>query len=446
MVRAILIGAGQFGTSLLAQAARLPDLEVSVVCDREIRALAGALEQDGLVPGAAYCTGRSEALGTLRAGGTVLADQPELALELPADILVEATGQPVAAAAHAARAIQNGLHVAMVSKESDVTVGPVLAARAATADVIYTPVDGDQPSLLIGLIDRLRGLGLEVVAAGKSSEYDLVFTPSEGRLRIRDDAYPAVGLEGCFHMAGEPAATLRQRDEVLADVPRRGAPDFCEMGIVVNATGLAVDRPDLHAPILRPVDLAEVFRPEADGGVLGRAGVVDIFHALRRDDEASFAGGVFVVVRCHHRPTWELLREKGHVVSRDGRHAAIYQPSHLLGVEAVGSILRAVRERRPTPGYTPRPVIDLAGRAARALAAGHPLGLAERHEIGGLEPLLVPAGPVSADRPLPFYLAAGGQLAEPLEAGAIVTAGRVAPAPDDPLRTLRAEQDRTFFS
>ncbi len=63
----------------------------------------------------------------------------------------------------------------MVSKEADSVVGPYLSQRANKAGVVATPVDGDQPSLLIGLLCWARLLGLNVVAAGKSSEYDFVY-------------------------------------------------------------------------------------------------------------------------------------------------------------------------------------------------------------------------------------------------------------------------------
>ncbi|MDX1541224.1 MAG: homoserine dehydrogenase [Geminicoccaceae bacterium] len=445
-VAAILIGAGQFGTSLLAQARHVPGLALSVVCDRAIAALRRPLEEQGLLDDPAPCSSRSEALAALRLGRTVLVDDAELALELPADILIEATGEPAVAGANAARAIECGLHVAMVSKEADVTVGPALAARAAAADVVYTPVDGDQPSLLLRLIDRMRGLGFEIVAAGKSSEYDLIYTADDRTVRVLSERHPADGLDQLLDLGDAPTSTLEQRAALLSGVRRRGAPDFCEMGIVVNGAGLAVDRPDLHAPIVRPKELADVFCPARDGGLLGRPGVVDVFHALRAADEASFAGGVFVVVQGDHRPTFELLREKGHVVSRDGRYLAVYRPAHLLGVEAVGTILRAVRERRGTPGCTPRPVVDLAGRATGTLGSGTRLNLAERHEIDGLEPLLVAAGPLQGDRPVPFYLAAGRSLARPLEAGALLTAAHLEPIDDDPLITLRREQDQAFFA
>ena len=42
--------------------------------------------------------------------------------------------------------------------------------------------------------------------------------------------------------------------------------------------------------------------------------------------EVSFAGGVFVVVRCTDGATWRVLEEKGHVLSRSGRAGLIFNP------------------------------------------------------------------------------------------------------------------------
>ena len=53
----------------------------------------------------------------------------------------------------------------------------------------------------------------------------------------------------------------------------------------------------------------------------------------------SFAGGVFVIVRCENSKTWELLRGKGHVVARNTKAAMLFIGQHTLGVEAPMSIL-----------------------------------------------------------------------------------------------------------
>ncbi len=100
---------------------------------------------------------------------------------LPLDVVLEATGDPEAGARHAEMAIAAGHHVVMVTKETDSVIGPILSRMARDRGVVVAPVDGDQPSLLIGLATWAQVIGLRIVAAGKSSEYDFVFDPDTGR-------------------------------------------------------------------------------------------------------------------------------------------------------------------------------------------------------------------------------------------------------------------------
>ena len=46
-----------------------------------------------------------------------------------------------------------------------------------------------------------------------------------------------------------------RRAKAIAALPQRTVPDFCEMALVANATGLMPDRPDFHAPLTRAVEL-----------------------------------------------------------------------------------------------------------------------------------------------------------------------------------------------
>jgi len=136
------------------------------------------LDAGGAPGDVTICDSRLEALEALDRGQTALVPDAALIMDLPLDVVVEATGDPQVAAANATAAIDAGKHVAMVSKEADCVVGPALYEKARRAGLVHTPVDGDQPSLLVRLIAWARGLGLEVIAAGKSSEYDFVFDPA----------------------------------------------------------------------------------------------------------------------------------------------------------------------------------------------------------------------------------------------------------------------------
>ena len=87
-------------------------------------------------------------------------EDPDLMMDLPLDVIVEATGNTTAGAVHTLSALKNGKHVVMITKETEIVVGPVLRRMARRAGLVYTGADGDQPALLIALIDWCRHLRL----------------------------------------------------------------------------------------------------------------------------------------------------------------------------------------------------------------------------------------------------------------------------------------------
>ena len=87
------------------------------------------------------------------------------------DIIVEATGNPIAAVEHALAAFKNGKHVVMVTVEADAMCGPLLARRAREAGVVYSLAYGDQPALICDLVDWARAAGFSVVAAGRGHKW-----------------------------------------------------------------------------------------------------------------------------------------------------------------------------------------------------------------------------------------------------------------------------------
>ncbi len=443
-VVAALLGCGEFGLSLIAQARRLRGLRIVAALDLDTARVATALTADG-VPHA-RCEGPGEIRNALAAGGIALTSHLDDLLAIPGlELVVEATGHPEGAARHALAAIAAGKHVAMVSKEAECVVGPLLAARARTAGLCYTLVEGDQPALLVSLISWAQTLGLPILAAGKSSEYDYVFDPATGRTRWLAEEVMSPALAPLMTLGDNPMATIAARAEALAALPQRTVPDYCEMALVANATGMPIARPDFHAPLARTPELPQLYGLRREGGLLERSGVIDVFNCLRRPDEASFAGGVFVVVELADRRTGDLFAGKGIPVSRDRHRALIYNPSHLLGVEAPISAMAAGRLGHAVPDSGYRPVVDLVARAARDLPAGRILTMeGNRHVVPGLDALLLPAAPARGAAPAPYYLAVGQRLRRPVAAGSLISCDDLEPAADSLLWQLRAEQDMMF--
>jgi predicted homoserine dehydrogenase-like protein len=182
-VRAGLIGAGHFATAIVTQAAAMRRMDLPVVAEVDVNLarkaflLAGYAEED-----IRSCCSRGEALTALERGQRVVLPDAMLMMDLPIDVVIECTGVPEAAARHCEAAIRHGKHVANVTKEMDVVIGPLLKHLADRAGVVYSTVDGDQPGLLIGLVEWARELGLEVLSGGKSIDGEFTYDAAAGRL------------------------------------------------------------------------------------------------------------------------------------------------------------------------------------------------------------------------------------------------------------------------
>jgi len=444
-VETALVGAGAFGRSFLGQGQRMPLMNARIAVDRDATIAAAAFAAVGVSEAEiASCATPEEATAAWEAGRFIATHRLDTVLHLPFDVLVEASGHPEAGAVMARAAIEHGKHVAMVSKEVDSVVGGLLSARAEACGVVCTPVDGDQPALLIDLVTWAETLGMEVIAAGKSSEYDFVYDPATGRITTEAGTAAVPEFGEVWDLGCEPVAETLARRTAMVRLPTVAVPDLCEMAVVANATGLLPDVPGFHAPILRVSEIPTVFDVAAEGGILAGPRRIDVFNCLRLPHETSFAGGVFVTVRCTDAETWALLKGKGHVVSRSGTCGLIYLPRHLLGLEAPISVLDAVLHRVSVAGrVTPR--VDLVARAPADLPDGHVLAMGgHHHSIADVTPELVPAAPLADHRPAPFYLIANRALRRPVRKGQAICFADVMIPDDAPLLQLRREQDALF--
>ena len=410
-IRMALVGPkGGFGRSLLVQCRALPKLKIVALCDLDIHGTLDALRSLGYPDDTAVvCNDAADVRAAVEAGRIALVGDHALLNDIALDIVVEATGHPEISVQIAENALKRGVHVAMATKETDSVVGPYLNRLALQHNVVYTTPDGDQPSNLIGLVTWARVLGFEVVAAGKSSEYDFIYDPVEETIDYLDQRHAAPALASAWTLGDDVAATLAARSRALSMLPQSATPDYCELNVVANSTGLLPAADALNYPLARIAELADIFIPKEDGGILERTGVVDVFNCLRRPDDVSFGGGVFVVVRCKDDETWQLLKQKGHLVSRNGRYACIYSPFHLMGLETPTSLFSAVLLGQPTGSADQLPHAQMVARVGRDFKAGETLAMGgHHHTIEGVTPLLIDR--VKADGLAPFYLAANKRL------------------------------------
>ncbi|MBE1514449.1 homoserine dehydrogenase [Nesterenkonia halotolerans] len=421
-VRFALTGAaGGYARTLLAQSALSKHVEPAVLCDRDTDKVFALCRELGYSEHQLQICTPSEDLESIPDETIAIVPDLEMLINAQYEVLVEATGNPTAGTQVAREALAHQRHVVMVSKEVESVSGVELAEQARSLGVVYTPAHGDQPANLIEWYERVTGWGLEVVALGKSGEYDLIYSTSKATLSYLDREIPAPEMAELLDLGSNVQETLNRRAELATTLPRKAAADYCEMAVVASWTGTSADTESMHYPIARIQELADIYSTRLEGGILNAHGIVDVFSALRVDGEASFAGGVFVVVRTHDSGTWEILRGKGHVVSRSGRFACLYLPYHLMGIETVETIFaasqgRAVSDRMPTSN------VLLAGRAETDLPSGTVLHMGgHHHEVEGVLPVLLNTAEHPESAAAPLYAAAHNTLTRDVKKGALIT-------------------------
>jgi len=412
-IRVAVIGTGEYGETLVGQLLQIRGMWPAVVCDLDLERAARAYTLGGVDSECIEAADRLPRLARRVAEGrpTTTADL-DLAVRAPVDVVVDCTGEPDTGCEVALRAIENGRSVVMVNVEADVTAGPQLAERARRAGVVYTLADGDQPSLIVGLVDWARCLGLEVVAAGK---WTMRHSAEEAAAQLAVEPHPK-------------ASTYTYLD---------GSKTQIEMASAANAAGLTVDVPGMHGRVLALEEMPCVLRPAAAGGILGQGGVVDYVNnrsPASETIEPRLGGGVWAVVTCGSRRGLEVMSQKGVVTSADGTHALLYRPNHLVGVETPWSIMKAVLEGVPTAAPGPQAQVEVVALAKADLRAGQTLGGLGTADTAGIAVRAEDATPSGA---LPVGLAAGVRLGKDVAAGTPLTYEMVAQAPDSLAWRLR---------
>lgn len=417
-----IIGATRgYGYTLLAQIPKVELMELRLISSRHtdecVEVLTGlGYQKDSIV----ICENKDDIAHAPKDAVLIVKDY-RLSLEADITALVECTGNTAVSSDVSVDALKRGINVYMVSKETDSVCGTMLNQIAAESGAVYSLVNGDQPRNLLDLYSWGKLLGLDIVAAGKASEYDFVWDPDtdeftymEGEEKPHENI---PGMKEFWHYKGRE--TLKGREKLLEKYLAVISADLCEMNLVSNVTGLLPSAPRLSYPIAKISELADIFIPEEDGGILKKTGVVDVFCNLRAPDEASFAGGEFIIVRCENAAVWDLLRGKGHVVSQNGKYACLYLPYHYMGLETPVSILLGDLMGIGTHEEC-RQVSVMAGVAQEDIPKGTVLKVhGHHHSIDGLVPELWEKK--DAKEVAPFYLLNGMTLLKDVKQGEPVT-------------------------
>ena len=417
-VRVGLIGAGKFGSMFLSQAPSTTGIEVRVIADLDPDRARAACRAVGWSDALTACTMfTDDALDVMRADDV--------------DVVVEATGNPAAGITHARAAFAAGKHIVMVNVEADVLAGPLLAAAARDAGVVYTMAYGDQPALTCELVEWARISGFEVVAAGKGTKYLPSYHGS-----TPDTVWEHYGLTA--EQAQAAGMNSRMFNSFLD-----GTKSAIEMAAIANATGLTPPPDGLRFPPCARDDLAHVLRPVEAGGQLHHKGQVEVVSSIERDGRPvpnDLRWGVYVVIEAPNDYTASCFRQYGMNTDATGRYSAMYKPFHLIGLELNVSILSAGLLGRPT-GATRNFAGDAVATAKRDLAAGETLDGEGGFTVYGK---LLPARTSLERGALPIGLAHGVTLRRAVGAGEIVGWNDVECDPTLEAVVVRLEMEARF--
>jgi predicted homoserine dehydrogenase-like protein len=399
-IRVGLIGAGKFGSMYLAQACRMPGVHVVGIADLSPARARENLERIGWEPDRYRAASLDDAIQT---GASHLGDSWEALVSHPLiEIVVECTGNPVAAVEHCLAAFHHGKHVINVTVEADAFCGPLLAHRARSAGVIYSLAYGDQPALACDLVDWARTCGFPIVAAGRGHKWLPQYRES-----TPDTVWDFWGLTA-------EQARLGGLNPKMFNAFLDGSKPAIESAAIANATGLEAPENGLAFPPGSVDDIPTLMRPKSEGGILDRKGMVEVVSSLQPDGTPvpyDIRKGVWVCFEGDTDYIRRCFEEYKVVTDPEGRYMCSYKKWHLIGLE-LGVSVAAVGLRNEPTGVATCFNADVVATAKRALQPGEVLDGEGGYTVFGK---LAPASSSLARGYLPLGLAHGIKLARPVD-------------------------------
>ncbi len=340
-IRTAVVGAGFVARGLVHRIARRSTMAPPLVVSRRAEPAIAILERAGYTAEAIVRSEDPEVLGEAIAGRrpAVTTDAETLPEVAGVQVVVEATG----AMEHGTRVMLAALaahrHVVSMNAEVDALLGHHLEAVAATNGVTYSIADGDQPGVLLRMIDETHQLGLEpAVALNCKRNLDVH--------QNRADSRPYAQRDGT-----SVAMTTAFGD---------GTKMHIENVVTANLSGLAP--PPLGTSGVR-TELARVADDVRAAGI----GEGSVHYTLGGD----FGGGVLILASSSDPEFDAPYLRYGKL--GDGPWYPLFRPYHLIHMEVPATIEQVVAGGPALGRRTPQPVAVCAAVAKRELAAGDAL-------------------------------------------------------------------------
>jgi predicted homoserine dehydrogenase-like protein len=405
-IRVALIGAGKFGSMYLAQVPRTPGVHLVAIADLNPVLARKNLARVGWHADQSAAQSADEAIKNKT---TWITEDWQAVVSLPCiDVVVECTGNPIAAVDHILESFAHGKHVVNVTVEADAFCGPLLASRAQLAGVQYSLAFGDQPALICDLVDWARTCGFPVVAAGRGHKWLPHYSES-----TPETVWQHWGLSP--EQAERGGLNPKMFNSFLD-----GSKPSIESTAVANATGLGVPSNGLLYPPASVEDIPYVTRPVSEGGVLERKGMVEVISSLETDGRVipyDIRMGVWVTVEAETDYIKNCFEEYKAHTDPSGRYFTLYKRWHLIGLE-VGMSVASVALRGEPTGVATGWHADVVATAKRDLKPGDMLDGEGGFTVWGK---LLPAEKSAAMGGLPLGLAHQVKVIRPVAKGQSLT-------------------------
>lgn len=335
-----LAGCGLMGTGMVSQLVIVDGMRPSLVADRHLDKILNAFKLANIDESEILFTNDlGEINRGINAGKYVGTTEMENLTRADVDIVVDATGNPMAGAEIALASIENNKDLVLLNVELDSVVGPILYEKAKAKGLVYTGTAGDEPGSVKELYDFAVLSGFQVLAMGKGKNNPIDYGATEEGLK-------------------EEAKSKNLKPSMLAGFVD-GTNTMIEMTVMSNATGFKPDTVGGYGIEAAVDELPKILSLKSEGGILNNYGVVDYVHGI--------APGVFVIVR-PRLP--QVHSEMQFLKMGDGPNYILYRPYHLTSLETPITIARAVIDREATIAPEFGQVSDTVALAKKDLRVG----------------------------------------------------------------------------
>ena len=324
-IRVSIIGCGKFASMFVAQLNFIKGITLDSVVDIDIKKAKNIIKKTGLEKN--------------KYENIYFYNDIDNILERNIDVVIEATGDPISGVLNSIKIINNKINIVMVNVEADVIGGKYLSDLAIKNNVLYSMSYGDQPALIVEMVEWAKLNGFKLICAGKGTLYHSSFEYS-----TPDDVWKHYGV------SADEAKSANLNSKMFNSF-LTGDKSSIEMAAVSNATNLKLPKNGLTYPALSIDQLPSKLISKQQGGLLDQNEQVEVVSCIDKKKNKiknNLRWGIFIVIKGQSRYIKDCFKQYGIITDKSGAFSALWRPFHYVGLELAQSIFSIVLDRKPT--------------------------------------------------------------------------------------------------